>query len=107
MTDQVLLAEFDEAMHDIYRRALKEAGYKASIFLDMLFKHGGHETARRLINSPKVSDGYTALWERRRLDLSVEAVVVENPKWHPLFSDKELENCRKRLKDYEYTPKSR
>src|SRR5258706_16365604 len=105
MRDQKLLAEFDEAMHDIYRRALKEAGYKASIFLDMLFKHGGLETARRLINSQKVSDGYTALWDRGRLDLSVEAVIIENPNWHALFSDDELENCRKRLKDYKYTPK--
>jgi len=42
-------------MHDIYHRALKEAGYKASIFLDMHFMHGGLETARRLINSQKVT----------------------------------------------------
>lgn len=103
MPDEKLLAEFDEAMHDIYRRALKEAGYKASIFLDMLFKYRGLETSRRLINSQKVSDGYTALWERGRLDLSVEAVVLENPKWHSLFSEDEIAICRKRLKAYDYT----
>lgn len=85
--NETLVSEFDEAMHGIYRRALKEASYKASIFLDMLYAHGGLETARRLINSPKVSDGYTALWERKRLDLTVEALIrQENEKWHQLFS---------------------
>ena len=103
MTDQE--ADFDAAMMDIYHRALNETGYKASRFLDMLYEHRGLETARLLINSTKVSDGYTALWERGRLDLTVEAVVLENPEWHSLFSPGELAICRKRLADYKYTPK--
>lgn len=97
-----LLAEFDEAMHGIYRRALKEAGYKANIFLDMLFANGGLETARRLIHSTQVSTGYTALWERKRLDLTVEALVRDNAKWHSLFTPDELAICRKRLALYGY-----
>jgi hypothetical protein len=100
-----LAEEFDEAMHDVYRRALSEAGYKASIFLSMLFAHRGVETARRLIHSPKVSDGYTALWERRRLDLTVEALISDNQKWQALFSAEEIAICRKRLKQYEYVRK--
>ena len=100
-----LTQEFEEAMHNIYRRALLEAGYKATVFLDMLFKHGGVETARRLIHSPRVSTGYTALWERNRLDLTVEALISENQKWHPLFSADELAICRKRLTQYGYVSK--
>jgi len=103
--DKKLVEEFEEAMHDVYRRALSEAGYKASIFLNMLFDLRGVETARRLIHSPKVSDGYTALWERGRLDLTVEAVIADNEKWHPLFSAVELAICRKRLKQYGYIRK--
>jgi hypothetical protein len=103
--NEKLAEEFDEAMHDIYRRALSEAGYKASIFHNMLFEHRGVETARRLIHSPKVSDGYTALWERRRLDLTVEALISDNEKWHPLFSSEEIATCRKRLRQYEYVRK--
>ena len=94
--------EFDEAMHGIYHRALSEAGYKASIFLNMLFAHRGVETARRLIHSPNISDGYTALWERKRLDLTVEALIYDNKKWHPLFTLDELAICCKRLRQYEY-----
>lgn len=97
-----LIDEFEQAMHNIYHRALSEAGYKASIFQNMLFAHGGLETARRLILASKISDGYTALWERKRLDLTVEALVHDNEKWHALFSAEELAICTKRLKQYEY-----
>lgn len=98
--------QFDDAMHDIYRRAVKEVGYKPSKFLDMLTKERGVATARKLIIAPTVSDGYTRLWEEQRLDLSVEAVVVDNPKWHPLFTEDELIKARKRLLKYGYQPKT-
>jgi len=97
-----ILREFEDAMHNIYHRALKEAKYKASGFLNMLLEHRGLETARRLIHSPRVSDGYTALWERRRLDLTVEALIYNNEKWHALFSPAELSICKKRLESYGY-----
>lgn len=97
-----LADEFDDAMHGIYHRALSEAGYKASIFLSMLFTHGGVETARRLIHSTKISDGYAALWERKKLDLTVEALISDNEKWQPLFTPAEIAICRKRLMQYEY-----
>ena len=97
-----LMQQFDGAMMEIYRRAKAEAGYPATIFHNMVCERGGLATAKYLINSPKVSDGYTALYERSRLDLTVEAMVVENPKWHSLFSVNELAKAKKRLKDYGY-----
>jgi len=68
----------------------------------MLHEHCGLETARILLNSANVSEGYTALWERGRLDLAVEAVIHDNPKWHPLFTQDELDICTKRLTVYRY-----
>lgn len=97
-----LLAEFDREMENIYVRAKEEAGYTASIFHRMLTEKGGLATARQLINDATVSQGYTSLWERGRLDLSVEAVVIDNPKWHRLFTAEELARARKRLGDYRY-----
>lgn len=88
---------FDEEMLNIYRRAKSEAKYNATRFLEMLHTYGGLETARMLINDPKQSDGYTELYLRNKLGLTVEAVVYDNPKWHELFTDEELENARKRL----------
>ncbi len=100
-------AQFNEAMFDIYRRAKSEAKYNATIFLQMITDKGGCITAKTLINAAKPSDGYTALYLRKRLDLTVEAMIVENERWHSLFTPDELEKARTRLKAYEYEPKIR
>ena len=92
---------FDTAMMNIYHRARKEAGYNATRYLQMLHDDRGLATAQFLINSTKVSDGYTALWERKRLDLTVEALVLD-PEWKELFTDEELKLARKRLDQYGY-----
>lgn len=92
---------FDGAMFDIYRRAKSEAGYNASRYLQMLDEHRGLDTARILLHAQTVSDGYTALWERKRLDLTVEALVLL-PEFAPLFTDEERSIARRRLTDYGY-----
>ncbi|WP_439597978.1 hypothetical protein [Falsiroseomonas sp.] len=93
---------FDAAMMNIYKRARSEAKYNATIFLGMLLDKRGLRTAKQLINEPNVSDGYTALWERGRLDLTVEAMVIDHPEWHSLFEEEELAKARKRLEQYGY-----
>lgn len=97
--------QFDQAMFEIYRRAKEEAGYNATLFLQMISDQKGLRTAKTLINAAKPSDGYTALYLKGRLDLTVEAVVVENECWHSLFLDIEIERARKRLRDYRYEPR--
>jgi hypothetical protein len=92
---------FHDAMLDVYHRAKSEANYNASRFLSMVSDQGGYEAARTLLHSPNVSDGYTALWERKRLDLTVEAVIL-NPQWHDLFSESERKIARERLIAYGY-----
>lgn len=105
MTD--LVKQFDEAMLTIYRRAKSEAKYNATIFFRMLSERGGLETAKYLINSSQPSDGYTHLYERGRLDLTVEALVVEESRWHSLFNADEIARAEKRLADYHYRPTRR
>ena len=94
--------EFHEAMLDIYRRAKSEAKYNAQRFLQMVIDHGGIEAARMLIHADTVSDGYTALWERGRLDLTVEAMILGSEQFHPLFTKDELAICSRRLTEYGY-----
>ena len=84
------------------RRALTECDYKATRFLHMLHEHRGLQTARLLLHAPGVSEGYVALWERKRLDLTVEALILRD-EWMLLFSDAEREVARRRLADYGYT----
>src|SRR2546425_4604244 len=91
---------FNEAMLDVYRRAKADAGYNATRFLGMVSEMGGCETARTLLHAPTVSEGYTALWERGRLDLTVEAVILQ-PEWRDLFS----EHARSRAANPDYDPR--
>ena len=92
----------DEAMLDIYRVAKREAKYNAQRFLQMVIDHGGLETARMLIRARNVSEGYTALWERKRLDMTVEAMLLKRTELHPLFTEDELQICKDRLHEYDY-----
>jgi hypothetical protein len=85
--DTQLIGQFDEAMLGIYQRALNEAQYRATRFLARLHEYRGLDTARYLIHASQVSEGYTALWQRGRLDLTVEAVIHDDSKWHPLFTE--------------------
>ena len=88
--------DFEREMREIYRRAKKEVGYNAARFLQMLQEHGGVTTARRLL--PEMSDGFVALWEHGRLDLTVEYLVLQ-PRWHALFTTDERMVARQRLRD--------
>ena len=106
MAENELETDFGNEMLRTYQRALSEAGYKATRFLHMLHEQGGLQTARILIHASTVSEGYTALWERGRLDLAVEAVIHDTPRWHPLFTPDELANCTRRLTDYGYLKSS-
>jgi hypothetical protein len=97
---------FDLAMYHIYQRAKSEADYNATLFLQMLYDRGGLATAKYLVSTRRPSEGYLRLYERQRLDLTVEAMIVENPEWHQLFTADELHAARRRLVEYHYMPKS-
>lgn len=94
-------------MFDIYRRAKSEAKYTATIFLSMLNDRGGLATAKTLINAETQSQGYTALLLANRLDLTVEALVVEDKRWRTLFLPEEIAKAQKRLDDNQYVVKMR
>jgi hypothetical protein len=100
----MLQDEFDVRMHEVYRAGKREARFSAPLFAEMLKEHGGLETAKRFLHSADYAAGFTALWERKRLDLTVEAMILKEEKWHPLFTPEELAICKKRLKEYGYAP---
>jgi hypothetical protein len=82
----------------VYEQARDEAGYNATLFLRMITEQGGLATARQLLRGSVASDGFTALWERGRPDLTVEAVVLQ-PKYRPLFTDDEVAIASNRIAD--------
>ncbi len=44
--------------------------------------------------------------EQGRLDVTMEALIVENQKWHPLFTEEEIGIAEKRLSDFGYEPRA-
>jgi hypothetical protein len=94
-------AALSAAMREIYRRAKVEVGYNATYFLRMLSEDGALVTARRLVMSSTPTEGFTALWERGRMDLTVEAQIL-SPEIAVLFTEDELDTARQRLAEYGY-----
>lgn len=94
--------EFHSAMLNVYRSAKRELGYTATYFLQLVSEHGGLEAARRLLAKNNVSDGFTELYLNNRLDLTVEAQVVQ-PKFWALFTSDEIAIAEKRLTELGYS----
>jgi hypothetical protein len=90
---------FHQAMIQLYQDAKRETSYNASRFLQMVSEQGGLATAHRLLAGAQPSEGFTALWERGRLDLTVEHLVLQ-PEFATLFSRQERELAAERLAAY-------
>ena len=92
-------AQFTRAVMDGVQKSMRELDYTPTRFLEMVGEMGAVLTAKQLVNSPTVSEGYTRLWEERRLELTVEYEVLQ-PRFRPLFSDAERAKARTRLDAY-------
>lgn len=99
-----LKKKFFNEMKNIYLKADKECGYRPTRFLQMLSENGGVATAKSLINKSGGTEGFEKLWELKRLDLSVEALVI-NDNYRELFTDEEVDACKARLWEYGYRTK--
>ena len=95
-------AAFHKAMTGVYEKA-KAVGYNPTIFIQMVANSGGLAAAKQLLAAGKPSQGFTELWERGRLDLTVEALVLQ-PEFSPLFTQAELRTARRRLEEFGFEP---
>ena len=101
VNEDELAKNFQQALLDAYNTAKDEYKYNATYFLRMIYEHGGVETAKILINKKESTDGFTKMWELRRLDLTVEANALR-PEYQRLFTPEELDKARQRLREYKY-----
>lgn len=77
----------------------KKIHYRATRFSQMLANHGAVETARKLIHSTKIATGFWELVSAGYPELTVEYTVLK-PKYRSLFTDDELQICRRKLQDF-------
>ena len=98
-----LILQFNKDMWGIYFSTVNETKYNPGYFRKMLDDLGGLGTAQELLVKNKPSSGFTELWGLGRLDLTVEALIIDNKeKYKELFSDKELKTANRRLKKLNY-----
>jgi uncharacterized protein with NAD-binding domain and iron-sulfur cluster len=97
-----LEVRFHREMLCVYRRAKDECHYNATRFLHMVSEQGGLAAAKSLLHAEGYSEGLTALYELGRLDITMEAVVIQPP-WSQLFTEDELATARRRLQNLGYT----
>lgn len=96
-----VLKELTEALEQAYGRGGREAGYWGHYFLRSVRNNGGLATAKQLLKPSRgVSKGFQALVDAGRPDLSVEAVILNNPRFVGLFTDEEIAEARRRLDEF-------
>lgn len=93
--------KFNEDMKNIYFTAKRELGYTATRFMQLVSQKGGVQAAKQLIAKEGGTYGFEVLWENKRLDLSVEALVLR-PEYESLFSNEERKLCKDRLEQFGY-----
>ena len=92
--------EFSAAMATTYEEGAKR-GYYPTYFMQMLDQCGGVETARRLLAKREVQSGLMKLWKLGLLGSSMEAFVIQE-RYRPLFSEDEVNEARRRLRELGY-----
>ena len=96
-------AAFHREMLEICCRRMNVSpllGYTVGTFWLEICELGGLETAKQIIRNDEVGMGFVALCQFKRVDLAVESLIQDNPRWHALFSEEELAVCASRLRRY-------
>lgn len=93
--------KFDEFVREKVDES-RAFNYAPTTILSMLGNLGAYATVVKLLTTP-ITTGYNHLWQAGRLDLSVEALVLEH-EWWEYFDPALLSIAEKRLRDHEYEP---
>jgi hypothetical protein len=92
--------DFLDALQDAVNEC-RRIGYKPTGFMGMIANSNAFEAVRTLLHKREPSDGFSTLWEKGRLDLTVEAIVLK-PEWRGYFTEDERKIARRRLADVKY-----
>ncbi|TRC93905.1 hypothetical protein FJV77_20735 [Mesorhizobium sp. WSM4306] len=91
--------EFHQAMLEADAAARSLPGYSGHVFRRMIADSGGWKAAKLVLQpmpNGKVQDGFVELWMCDGLELTVEAIVLEQ-KWYDLFTANDRKEAYRRL----------
>lgn len=96
----------EEQLHEELVQSYQESkriGYVPSRFWEMFCERGAVGTAKALLaGGPNhIPDGFGTLYQLNRLDLSVEALALDE-RFRSLFTPEEISTARERLKKVGY-----
>jgi len=100
-TAPTLEQEFEKSFLDDLDEC-RALGYDPTDLLRMVHERGALIASRQLLQGKKIPYGFTRLCSLGQAKMTIEAFVHDNPKFHPLFSEKQLANCEARLKSVGY-----
>jgi|GEM_PF-3437751 hypothetical protein len=93
---------FSEAISTLYKRTQIECNHRQTFLKDLIDSMGGYLAAKRILGNKKYLIGIASLKPLNRLDLSVEALVVD-PQWEDIFTRRQLEVANQRLVQFGYS----
>lgn len=96
MADRQLEHDFEQTMCEACEES-REFGYYPARFLQALGRKGAVPYAKELVTTGELQSGLRLLGKKNRLDLSIEHLVAEVPRFRPLFTEEEREAARWRL----------
>jgi hypothetical protein len=83
-------------MMDVIQTCQRELRWKPTAAIRMIHKHDPAEAARRMVMTPGGTAGFARCWQAGRLELSFEAVILEEG-FRSLFNKEVLTEARNRL----------
>lgn len=97
----ILINKFNDEVLQAIEES-KKIGYVPTRFIQMLQQSGNnaHEVVQRLVIK-NVSSGLERLWEKGRLELSMEAIMIKS-EYQKLFPQEIIKICEKKLKQFGY-----
>jgi hypothetical protein len=99
MDDEERVRRFEAAFHAAYEAWRSEVRYTWRRYKPMVRTYTAVGTVRRQVVKKGVSPGFRKLYEAGRLDLTMEALVLQ-PDFAPLFDVPVQSAARQRLRDH-------
>lgn len=96
MTRLNLIQDFEQQLEKNMNEVIEKI-YRPQYFLNMVNELGYYQAAKKIASDKGISDGFTKLALKQRLDLSIESLVVD-PKYSRIFTTEEIDNCRRKLR---------
>jgi len=100
------MSDLEKGLYDALIAATKECKrlrYNPTLMVQMINDSGPLGACQRLLAATNISDGFTRLWELKRLDLTVENIALQ-ARFSELFIEEERVIARRRLEEYGFSP---